>query len=437
MTGNRSAVCGHEHINSTPLGNFPAPLVDTAWREEIAGGVFVIPDRDVFVVPNIGIIVGEHSALVVDTGLGRANGERVLRAAREIAGDRKLYLTPTHFHAEHGMGAQAFADEATIVCNRRQRDELLAEGERHLSSIRALGGDFADLLAGAEIVLPDLVYDTSLDLDLGGRIVQFRHFGPGHTAGDQIIFLPGERIMFPGDVLENKQHPMLEPGSAGNGSAKWLDLLGALDRLDPAVIVPGHGQATGASLISDYRSYLTDLQDGVWAAQQAGMPAEEYRPDLMASLAADRADWANSSLSALTIDAVHAEFANGPSRRWATGLEIISRELELPADRVFATLREEVGELVARQIVRSTGDAWSGGVLTARDRSVISIAALAASGATPDGIRPHIRLALANGTTQEELEGVAALLGIYSGTPVGAWAARTIREEIRRPATVI
>ena len=437
MTDTRSAVCGHEHVNSTPFGVFPAPLVDANRREEIARGVFLIPDQDRFVVPNIGIIVGEHSALVIDTGLGPANGERVLRAAREIAGDRKLYLTTTHFHAEHGMGAQAFAGQATILCNRSQRDELLTEGERHLDSIRALGGDFAEFLADAEVVLPDLVYDTEVDLDLGGRVVQFRHFGPGHTAGDQIIFVPGERIMFAGDLLESKQHPTLEPGSAGNGSAKWLDLLGALDRLNPAVVVPGHGKLTDAGLIADYRTYFTDLRDGVRAAQQAATPLEEYRPALMASMTAGRADWANGFLSALTIEAVHAELADGPGDRWAAGLEIISRELGLPAEKVFAVLREQVGELVARQVVRSTGDAWTDGVLTLRDRSLISIAILAAVGTTGDDIRPHIRLALANGTTQQELENMASLLAIYSGTPAGARTARTVHQEINTPATVI
>ncbi|WEH13093.1 MBL fold metallo-hydrolase [Streptomyces sp. VNUA24] len=437
MNDTPSAACGHEHVNATPFGAFPAPLVDTSGREEIARGVFVVPDRGMLLVPNVGIIVGQHSALVVDTGLGRANGERVLSAAREVAGDRRLYLTATHFHAEHGMGAQAFAGKATIICNRSQRDELLAEGERHLGSIRALGGDFADLLADVETVLPHLVYDTELDLDLGGRVVQLRHFGPGHTAGDQIVFLPGERIMFAGDLLENRQHPVLESGSAGNGSAKWLDLLGALERLDPSIVIPGHGNVTDVSLISDYRTYLTDLRDGVQAAQEAGTSLEEYLPVLMDSMAAERPDWANSGFSALTIDAVHTELADGPGKRWATGLEVISRELGLPVGRVFATLREHVGELVARQVVRSTGDAWSDGVLTHRDRSLISIAALAAAGTAPDGLRPHIRLAVANGTTQEELEGMASLLAVYSGAPVGAVAARTIRQEISTPTSVI
>ena len=84
----------------------PPPDVDPAGLLEIASGVFVIPDRRVPLVPNIGIVLGEEAALVVDTGMGPANGQRVLDAARRVAGARKLILTITHFHPEHGFGAR-------------------------------------------------------------------------------------------------------------------------------------------------------------------------------------------------------------------------------------------------------------------------------------------------------------------------------------------
>src|SRR5258707_4405700 len=102
----------------------PAPTVDVDAIREIADGVFVIPDHRVPLVPNIGIIVGTQSALVVDTGMGPSNGERVLAAARRLAGGKRLFLTLSHFHPEHGYGGQAFRGEATILFNRAHRDAL-------------------------------------------------------------------------------------------------------------------------------------------------------------------------------------------------------------------------------------------------------------------------------------------------------------------------
>jgi glyoxylase-like metal-dependent hydrolase (beta-lactamase superfamily II) len=100
------------------------PTVDTSNLQEIAAGVWIIGDHRIWLVPNIGIILGADAALVVDTGLGPANGERVLDLARRLAGSRRLLLTVTHFHPEHGYGAQAFRPDATIIYNRAQRDEL-------------------------------------------------------------------------------------------------------------------------------------------------------------------------------------------------------------------------------------------------------------------------------------------------------------------------
>ena len=92
---------------------------------EVAGGVFVIPDNRVPLVPNVGIAVGDRAALVIDTGLGPRNGAHVLDQARRLAGDRPLYLTMTHFHPEHGYGAQTFAgaaaDDAVTAIDKEAR----------------------------------------------------------------------------------------------------------------------------------------------------------------------------------------------------------------------------------------------------------------------------------------------------------------------------
>src|SRR5579875_2292598 len=102
----------------------PFPTVDPTALREVADGIWVIPDRRVPLVPNIGIILGRRSALVVDTGMGPANGAKVLEAARKLAGSRPLFLTLTHFHPEHGYGTEAFAQQATIIYNQSQREEL-------------------------------------------------------------------------------------------------------------------------------------------------------------------------------------------------------------------------------------------------------------------------------------------------------------------------
>ena len=120
----------------------PAPIV-RGEPVKVAEGVFVIPDHRVPIVPNVGIVVGDRAALVIDTGLGPRNGTYVLDQARRLAAGRPLYLTITHFHPEHGFGAQAFKGAATILYNRAQRDELRRKGAAYLDLFTGLGPDIA------------------------------------------------------------------------------------------------------------------------------------------------------------------------------------------------------------------------------------------------------------------------------------------------------
>jgi glyoxylase-like metal-dependent hydrolase (beta-lactamase superfamily II) len=142
------------------------PVVRLAGVQELAHDLVVIPDRRVQLVPNIGVIGGRHSVLVVETGMGPRNAETVLNFAADYARGRKLYLTTTHFHPEHAFGAQVFADEATFLINRDQADDLKMKGPGYLEMFRGLGAPVARRLEGVELVQPDIVYDREYDLDL-------------------------------------------------------------------------------------------------------------------------------------------------------------------------------------------------------------------------------------------------------------------------------
>src|SRR2546423_1510411 len=145
----------------------PAPVL-SGMPTEIAEGIHVIPDGRVPLVPNIGIVLGERDALVVDTAMGPKNGAAARAHAERLAGDRPLLLTITHFHPEHGYGAQAFVPGARIVYNREQLDELHQKGQGYTELFRTFGEGVAAQLEGVELVEPHVVYDGSADLGLGG-----------------------------------------------------------------------------------------------------------------------------------------------------------------------------------------------------------------------------------------------------------------------------
>jgi glyoxylase-like metal-dependent hydrolase (beta-lactamase superfamily II) len=282
-------------------------LVQAGSETEIAPGVFVFPDRRVNLVPNVGVVLGDDAALVVDTGIGPTNGDVVLAEARRLADDRPLLLTITHFHPEHGFGASRFVDAARIVYNRRQATELTESGDEFIELFRTFGPEVAAALEGVELVQPHETYDGTTDLDLGGRIVTLREVGGAHTAGDQVVLVPDVAVLFAGDLVENRFFPIVF-GDVADGAA-WIGTLELLRELDPAVVVPGHGEVGGLELIDSFRAYLVDVRDAVEERVGHGEDVERIAAELGPEVRQRYADWDNEEWIDFAIRNFHRRLA--------------------------------------------------------------------------------------------------------------------------------
>ena len=103
-------------------GPAPDPLVKEDITVKVAPHTYVIPDGNVGLVPNVGIVVGSRATLVIDPGLGRRNGEAVLREVAKVSKNTEIFIASTHFHAEHTTGYGAFParrSTSTRRCRRR------------------------------------------------------------------------------------------------------------------------------------------------------------------------------------------------------------------------------------------------------------------------------------------------------------------------------
>ncbi len=272
--------------------------------DEIADGVFVIHDERVPLVPNVGVILGERSALVIDPGLGPANGETTRAAAAAVAGERALFVTTTHFHPEHASGVSAFAGVGKLVLNARQRDEMSDKGELYLAMFRGLGEVVAARLEGVQSVAADIVYDTAVDLDLGGRVVQLRSRGPAHTRGDQTILLAEEGILFCGDLAEERFFPIVPffpPNDTDVDGRGWIDVLDELAATAPRIVVPGHGAVTDERALVDAREFLERVRLDTIALLREGHDPAAVIEELTPRLRALHPDWDNEEMIALAI----------------------------------------------------------------------------------------------------------------------------------------
>jgi glyoxylase-like metal-dependent hydrolase (beta-lactamase superfamily II) len=285
----------------------PPPIVPDVEPTEIAPGVFVIPDGRVPLVPNVGIVVGGETALVVDTGMGPRNGRRVRDRARALT-DKPLVVTLTHFHPEHGFGAQSFAGEP-LVYNRVQKEELDEKGAAYVDMFRTFGETVAEQLEGVELVAPTELYDDRTELDLGGRTAELREVGPAHTRGDQVVFLPDEGVLFAGDLVETRFFSIFPPEDLDVSGSRWIEVLAGLEALEPRIVVPGHGEVGGPELVRESRAYLEDVRARVADAVASGLDAEQLKQRLEPEIRAAYSTWDAPEWIGFAIESFHGELA--------------------------------------------------------------------------------------------------------------------------------
>lgn len=279
---------------SEPRFAGPDPVVEITDVRELGPDLVVVPDREVDLVPNIGVIGGTHSVLVVETGLGPRNAATVLEFATDYANGRRIYLTTTHFHPEHAFGAQVFAGAATYLVNRAQAEDLAHKGEGYLAMFGQLGAPVARELDGVELGTPDEIYDGVHHLDLGGRIVALRPTGRGHTKGDQVITVPDADVLFTGDLTEAGQFaifPWFPPYDADVSGLRWIEVMDRLAAETPAIVVPGHGAVGDARLLTDVGDYLRDLRDETWRRRDSQLDEATIAEEVRALMIERHPDW--------------------------------------------------------------------------------------------------------------------------------------------------
>jgi cyclase len=245
----------------------------------IAAGIYVIRHEDApdtFPQGNTTVVVGEREVLVVDSCYLPSSAKKDIAQIQKWTNKPVRYLVNTHWHYDHTMGNGAYQDAfagLTIIAHRETRKQIegynpqwfakfpdrattfkqriesgkdadgkaLTEGEMAefktaLAGIEPVWAEFRALAARRDLA-PTVAFERELDLDLGSRDVRILHLGRGNTAGDAIVYLPDQKVLVAGDLLD---HPV--PYLGGGYPLELIATLEKMAALDFDTLVPGHGK---------------------------------------------------------------------------------------------------------------------------------------------------------------------------------------------------
>jgi glyoxylase-like metal-dependent hydrolase (beta-lactamase superfamily II) len=242
--------------------------------------------------PNTGIVIGDHSVMVIDTQATPVMAQDVIRRIREVTDKPIEYVVMSHYHAVRVLGASAYRAQQTIAS--RDTYELIVErGEADMKSeIERFPRLFRSVESIPGLTWPTLVFRDELTVWMGKREVKILQLGRGHTRGDTVVWLPHEKILFSGDLVEYGATPY-------TGDAYLRDWPKTLDRiraLRPEKLVPGRGEAlvTPAQVeagLKDTQDFITQMFESVRAGAQAGKPLRDVYKDTYAALQPKFGNW--------------------------------------------------------------------------------------------------------------------------------------------------
>jgi len=243
--------------------------------------------------PNTGIIIGDDAVLVADTQATPAMAADVIRRIREVTDKPIKYVVLTHYHAVRVLGASAYQPQQ-ILASQDTYDLIVERGEQDKASEI---GRFPRLFSNVETVPPGMTWPTmtftgKMTLWLGKLEVQLLQLGRGHTKGDTVVWLPQERTLLSGDLVEFDATPY-----AGDAYFNdWPKTLANVAALKPLALVPGRGPALKGEAqvqegLSSTAGFIADVRASVQAGVSAGKDLNAVYKETFAKLKPKYGHW--------------------------------------------------------------------------------------------------------------------------------------------------
>jgi len=262
----------------------------TKGLHDLGNGVFayLCPDGS-WGLNNAGLVVDGEESLLVDTLFDLASTREMLdemKGASEAAASINS-LVITHANGDHFYGNELVKGAeivATKACAQEMAEaspQMLAELAKAAPEMGELGEFFIKCFSQFKFddinpLPPTRTFEKRLDLAVGNKEVQLIEVGPTHTVGDCIVYLPGERVVFTGDILFIGGTPIMWVGPVAN----WIKACDLMLEMDVEAIVPGHGPITDKGGVEAVKGYWEYLTAEARKRYDGGMSADEAVEDI-------------------------------------------------------------------------------------------------------------------------------------------------------------
>jgi len=242
--------------------------------------------------PNTGIVVGDDAVMVIDTQATPVMAQDVIRRIREVTDKPIKYVVLSHYHAVRVLGASAYGADH-VIASEATREMIVERGQQdYLSEVQRFPRLFRSVETVPGLTWPTITFTDRMTLWLGSVEVQIIHAGRGHTKGDTIVWLPKERVLFSGDLVEYGATPYCGDAHLQD----WPQTLQKLRDLKPLALVPGRGDALTTERdvedgLAGTQAFVTELYEEVKKRAQANESLKQAYEGAMRALQPRYGNW--------------------------------------------------------------------------------------------------------------------------------------------------
>jgi len=281
------------------------PIVSGAHRfEKVTDGIYYATASGTMNVgANSPIIVNDDEVLIVDSSITPAAGRALVQDIKAITPKPVRYVVDSHYHYDHAFGNQIFGPEVQVIGHDHTRSRMLTnvmEQATYLRSVQPLPAQidtlkqriaqekdpqqkatlerqvansqaYLEQVKEVKVTPPNLTFNDTMTLVRGGRQIRLLYLGRGHTDTDVVVYLPKERIVCTGDLMES-----IISYAGDSYPEEWIETLGKLNAVDFDTVMPGHGVVfQGKGKIEAFQRYLRDMISQVAALRRQGLSADD------------------------------------------------------------------------------------------------------------------------------------------------------------------
>jgi cyclase len=239
------------------IGFSQQPSVITS--EKIADNIYIVKGG----IANTAFIVGDKEVAAIDAEMTADQAQKMIEEIKKVTPKPLKKVILTHSDGDHVSGLVGFPKGLEIISNIQAKNEM-AEASKG-----PMGQGLGDYL-------PTKTFTDKMDIDLAPERIQLIHFGPAHTSGDTVVFLPDKKLAFVGDLVFIGRDPLIHRVKGGT-STGLIKTLKALLALNADKYVPGHGNLVTKGDIEGEMKMLQEKQDKIRTMIKEGKSLDDVK----------------------------------------------------------------------------------------------------------------------------------------------------------------